>query len=116
MSVREGDILSGKFKVERVLGQGGMGVVVAARNIHLDQLVALKFMLPSAMVNAEAKERFMREARAVARLKSENITRVLDVGTLDDGAPYIVMELLEGRDVATLLEHGPLPAGEAVGI
>jgi serine/threonine-protein kinase len=58
----------------------------------------------------------MREARAVARLKSENITRVLDVGTLDDGAPYIVMELLEGRDVASLLEHGPLPVGEAVGI
>ena len=116
MPVREGDILSGKFKVERVLGQGGMGVVVAARNIALDQVVALKFMLPQAMANAEAKERFMREARAVARLKSEHVTRVLDVGTLDDGAPYIVMELLEGRDVATLLEHGPLPIGEAVGI
>jgi serine/threonine-protein kinase len=114
--VREGDVLSGKFKVERVLGQGGMGVVVAARNIHLDQLVALKFMLPQAMTNVEAKERFMREARAVAKLKSENITRVLDVGTLDDGAPYIVMELLEGRDVATRLEDGKLGVGEAVGI
>lgn len=114
--VREGDVLSGKFKVERILGMGGMGVVVAARNLHLDQLVALKFMLPQAMVNKEAKARFMREARAVARLKSEHITRVLDVGTLDDGAPYIVMELLEGRDVATLLEHGPLPVGDAVGV
>ncbi len=114
--VSPGDVLSGKFEVERVLGMGGMGVVVAARHLQLGQRVALKFMLPEALANRDTTERFMREARAVARLRNEHITRVLDVGTLDDGAPYIVMELLEGQDVAALLENGPLSVGRAAAI
>ena len=79
--VREGDILAGKYRVERVLGAGGMGVVVAAMHLQLDQRVALKFVLPEAITSQEAIERFSREARAAAKLKSDHVARVIDVGT-----------------------------------
>jgi serine/threonine-protein kinase len=108
--VLEGEVLAGKYRVERVLGEGGMGVVVAARHIQLEQLVALKFVLASTLQNAQAVERFLREARAAVKLKSEHVAKVLDVGTLESGAPYMVMEYLEGSDLAQLLEQrGPLP-------
>ncbi len=113
--VRPGDVLAGKYRVERVLGAGGMGVVVAAMHTELDRRVALKFLLPSALANAVAVGRFAQEARAVVRLKSEHVARVIDVGRLESGAPYIVMEYLEGRDLGILLEErGPLPVPEAV--
>jgi serine/threonine-protein kinase len=112
--IQPGDVLAGKYRVERVLGVGGMGVVVAATHLQLDQLVALKFMLPEVLKNANHVTRFLREARAVVRLKGEHVTRVLDVGTLENGAPYIVMEYLEGDDLAgTLGKRGSLPIGEA---
>jgi tRNA A-37 threonylcarbamoyl transferase component Bud32 len=108
--VRRGDLLAGKYRVERVLGTGGMGIVVAARHEQLDQLVAIKFVRDEALGNAEGVERFLREARAAARLKSEHAARVLDVGTLSSGAPYMVMEYLDGNDLAHVLnERGPLP-------
>ncbi len=104
--VREGEILAHKYRVERVLGQGGMGVVVAARHVELDELVALKFLLPDALTEPEAVARFVKEARAAVRIKSEHVARVLDVGQLDSGAPYIVMEYLEGSDLGALLRTG----------
>jgi len=105
-----GDVVAGKFRVERVLGQGGMGVVVAATHIHLGQQVALKFLLPEFYSDRTIAERFLREARSSAQLRNEHICRVSDVGTLDSGAPYLVMELLEGRDLASMLAvHGPIP-------
>src|SRR5580692_4991663 len=94
--VREGDVLAGKYRVERVLGLGGMGVVVVATHLQLDQKVALKFMLPDALQHPSLVERFAREARAAVRLKSDHVARVLDVGTLHTGSPYMVMEYLEG--------------------
>ena len=113
--VQEGDILAGKYKIERMLAKGGMGVVVAAMHEALDQRVALKFLLPEGASNTEAVGRFLREARAAVRLRSEHVAKVLDVGTLDTGSPYIVMEYLEGRDLQTLLsERIRLPAGTAV--
>jgi eukaryotic-like serine/threonine-protein kinase len=112
--VREGNILAGKYRVERVLGAGGMGVVVAATHTILHQKVALKFLL--GLDQSQWTERFMREARAAVRLKSEHVARVLDVGTLDSGAPFIVMEFLEGQTLgAVLRENGPLAISEAVG-
>src|ERR1700729_3384042 len=102
--VREGDLLAGKYRVERVLGAGGMGVVVAARHIELDQLVAIKFVRDEAIASEDAVQRFLREARAAVKLKSEHVARVLDVGKLDSGAPYMVMEFLEGNDLAKILE------------
>ncbi len=113
--VKPGDVLAGKYRVERVLGAGGMGVVVSAHHIQLDKQVALKFLLPRAVGNAAAIERFAREARAAARITSEHVARVYDVGQLDDGAPYMVMEFLEGGDLSDLLrDRGPLPVEQAV--
>jgi serine/threonine-protein kinase len=103
--VRPGDLLAGKYRVEAVLGIGGMGVVVSARHEQLDQRVAIKFVRPEALGNSDAIERFLREARAAVKLRSEHAARVLDVGTLDSGAPYMVMELLEGSDLAQTLEE-----------
>ncbi len=115
--VREGDVVGGKYRIERLLGVGGMGVVVAARHEQLDQLVAIKFIRDDALDNDEAVERFLREARSAARLKSEHVARVLDVGRLDSGAPYMVMEFLEGHDLAHTLTHdGPLAADLAAAL
>src|SRR6202142_1540410 len=93
-----------------------MGVVVAATHLQLDQKVALKFMLPLGLAQPELIERFSREARAAVRLKSDHVARVLDVGTLDSGSPYMVMEYLEGSDLASVIESGgALPVETAVG-
>ncbi len=113
--VKEGDVLAGKYRIDKVLGVGGMGVVVAAHHIHLDDRVAIKFMLPHALTNGDAVSRFAREARAAVKIKSEHVARVSDVGTLENGAPYMVMEYLEGRDLSAWLEQsGALPIEQAV--
>jgi serine/threonine-protein kinase len=110
-----GDVIADKYSVERVLGEGGMGVVYAARHLELDQRVAIKFLLPEIAQQGMAAERFRREARAAARIRGEHVCRVLDVGTLR-GIPYMVMEFLEGRDLADeLARRGRLPPDEAVG-
>jgi serine/threonine protein kinase len=113
--VAEGEILAGKYRVEKVLGVGGMGVVVAARHIDLDEKVAIKFLLPNMLSDGAAVARFQREAKAAVRIKSEHVARVFDVGRLQDGAPYMVMEFLEGSDLAALLaRHGAMPLAQAV--
>jgi eukaryotic-like serine/threonine-protein kinase len=113
MGIAEGQLLAGKYRVERVLGQGGMGVVVAAHHVVLEQVVAIKFLLPEALHSAEAVQRFEREARAAVKIQSEHVARVTDVGRLENGAPYMVMELLRGRDLEVLLrEAGPLPLAD----
>ena len=101
--VEPGQILAEKYRVERILGAGGMGVVVAARHEELKILVAIKFLLPHVLSNQDAVARFAREARAAVRIKSEHVSRVTDVGTLETGAPYMVMEYLEGTDLASYL-------------
>jgi serine/threonine-protein kinase len=107
--IREGEMLAGKYRVERVLGAGGMGIVVAAVHVQLEQRVAIKFVREEALGNTDAVERFLREARAAVKLKSEHAAKVLDVGTLESGAPYMVMEYLEGSDLGAVLEqHGTL--------
>jgi serine/threonine protein kinase len=110
-----GQTLAGKYLVEEVLGVGGMGIVVSARHLQLDQKVAIKYLLPAALLNPEVVERFAREARAAAKIRGEHVARVIDVGQFDDGAPYMVMEHLEGHDLAKHLDlHGPLPIEDAV--
>ncbi|MEZ4401916.1 MAG: protein kinase [Kofleriaceae bacterium] len=110
-----GQILAGKFQVERVLGEGGMGMVVAAQHLQLGQTVALKFLHAEFVQNPTVAERFLREARATVRLKSEHVGRVIDVGTMETGAPYIVMEYLEGCDLEQFLaQHSVLPVVQAV--
>jgi serine/threonine-protein kinase len=113
--VKPGDVLGGKYRVERILGTGGMGVVVAARHVELNQLVALKLMLKEAMTDPTHAERFLREARAAVQLKSHHTAKVVDVGKLGNGDPFMVMEYLEGHDLdAELRARGPLPPHVAV--
>jgi serine/threonine-protein kinase len=108
-----GCVIAGKYRVERVLGQGGMGVVVAATHIELRQTVAIKILHEGA--TPATVTRFVREARAAVRLASEHVARVLDVGELDDGSPYMVMEYLAGSDLAEVLQRrGPLPVPEVI--
>ncbi len=108
-------MLAGKYRVEKVLGFGGMGVVVSAFRTDLEQRVAVKFLGTAAAERPDAAERFRREARAAAKIRSEHVARVLDVGTLDTGLPYMVMEFLEGNDIADELRRlGRLPVSEAV--
>ncbi len=113
--ITAGTVLAGKYRVERLIGQGGMGVVVEARHTTLDDRVALKFLLPEYAAHPEASQRFLREARAAVRIKSAHVARVSDVGTLDSGAPYMVMDFLEGSDASHGLSQGQvLPLHEAV--
>ncbi len=112
---KEGDVLAGKYRIDRVLGKGGMGVVVAAHHTTLRQNVAVKFLLAATAKRGDATERFLREARAAVSIQSEHVARVTDVGTLESGAPYMVMEFLTGSDLGQVLEErGPLPVEEAV--
>jgi serine/threonine-protein kinase len=111
-----GQTLAGKYQVEKVLGKGGMGVVLGARHLKLDEPVAIK-VLRSGMMEVDGMvSRFLREARAASKIKGEHVARVTDVDTLEDGTPYMVMELLEGIDFSDLRkEQGSFPIGEAVG-
>src|SRR6185437_11459385 len=112
---KEGDILAGKYRIESVLGQGGMGVVVAAQHVALRQKVALKFLLPEAITRPGATERFLREARASVSIQGEHVAKVMDVGTLETSGPYMVLEFITGRDLgAGLAERGWRPSPEAI--
>lgn len=113
--VKPGDVLGDKYRVERVLGAGGMGIVVSARHIDLNTRVALKFMLKEAMSDPGHAERFLREARSAVQLKSGHTAKVLDVGKLPHGEPFMVMEYLDGHDLdAELKKRGPASAYTAV--
>jgi serine/threonine-protein kinase len=110
-----GEVLLGKYRIERVLGVGGMGVVVEARHLQLEDRVAIKFLHASMVHNEEVVTRFVREGRAATKIRSEHVVRVFDVGTLEGGAPYMVMEFLEGSDLAQIVERrGPLPLAQSV--
>jgi serine/threonine protein kinase len=112
---RAGDVIAAKYRVERVLGVGGMGIVLAVTHLQLGEAYAIKCLLPGGAADAETVERFMREARAAVRIKSEHIARVSDVGKLDNGSPYILMEYLSGHDLSDVLRaSGPLSIRDAV--
>jgi serine/threonine protein kinase len=114
--VRPGDIVAGKYQVDEILGSGGNGVVVAAMHLELRARVAIKFVDPEALKDDVAAARLLREARATARIPSEHVAGILDVGTLESGAPYLVMELFDGVDLATLIqERGRVDIDDAVG-
>ncbi len=112
---KEGDVIAGKYRIDKVIGLGGMGCVVAAQHLLLNQRVAIKFVLPEGANSAGYTARFFREAQAAAAIKSEHVVRVLDMGTLDNEMPYMVMEYLDGIDLAALVDKsGPLPIEDAV--
>ena len=110
-----GTVLGGKYRLERVLGVGGMGAVVLAEHEQLGERVAIKFLLGKASQDPERIKRFSREAWAAAKIKSDHVVRVLDIASMEDGTPYLVLEYLEGEDLeAVLHQHGPMPVEVAV--
>ena len=114
-AVEPGQTLGGKYRIDRVLGAGAMGMVLAATHLVLGSRVAIKIMLGGGKRGPEHEARFLREARVASMLRSEHAGKVLDVGTTEQGATFIVMEYLDGRDLGALLEaRGPLPVEEAV--
>ncbi|HEX6274660.1 MAG TPA: serine/threonine-protein kinase [Polyangiaceae bacterium] len=108
-----GSVLGGKYRIERELGRGGMGVVLLGHQQNLDRRVAIKVLRGSLAEQARSSQRFAREALAIAKLESEHVVRVFDAGE-DGGVPYIVMEYLEGHDLAAELAAGSLPPSRAV--
>ncbi len=114
--VDAGAILADKYRIVKVLGQGGMGIVVEAEHVRLGERVAIKFLSSTAVLDREARDRFEREARAAVLLQSEHVARVRDVGELSTGQPYIVMDLLRGQDLAQTIEANPLAPGDVVNL
>ena len=114
---RPGEVFLGKYRILRVVGEGGMGVVYAAHHLLLDKGVAIKVLSRGVSDNPDHVTRFLNEARLAARIKSQHVCSVMDVGQLDDGRPFLVMELLEGGDLAAALRaRGPLPIWDIVEI
>jgi serine/threonine protein kinase len=110
-----GDVIAGKYRIEQALGEGGMGIVLLATHLEIGQKVAIKFLFPEYALEADSALRFLREARAAASLTSDNSVRVHDVGRLESGAPYMVMEYLEGRDLGRVVqEEGALAIDRCV--
>ncbi len=111
---RPGDVICGKYRIDSVVGTGGMGVVMGAADTSLGRPVAIKFLSPARVTREGAIQRFLREARAAASIQSEHVVRVFEVSTLPEGTPFIVMEYLRGVDLAQLLtQRGALPIDEA---
>src|ERR1700690_4194263 len=109
-----GAILADKYMIEREIGRGGIGVIVAAHHVHLDQRVAIKYLQRKVLGNRTILERFVREARLAAKIKSDHVVRVHDVAADPELGPYIVMEYLEGVALGQMVEAGPLPIADAI--
>jgi serine/threonine-protein kinase len=110
-----GDVIAGKYRIDSVAGEGGMGIVYEAEHVILRQRVALKVLVPGMVAPTDAIERFSLEAAAIARIASEHVVRVMDAGSLPSGAPYLVMEYLDGCDLEQLLrERGRMPPAVVV--
>jgi eukaryotic-like serine/threonine-protein kinase len=112
-----GSVVAGKYRVDRVIGFGGMGIVCAATHLELGSTVAIKFVRPERASDDRAVARFLTEARAAAKLQSQFACRVMDCGRLPSGSPYITMEYLEGQDLRSLVtSRGPLTIAESVAL
>ncbi len=108
MELAPGTLLLGKYRIDGLIGTGGMGHVVRASHLYLQQPVAIKLLLPELTESSSTVQRFLREAQATVKLRSEHSARVMDVGTTEDGVPFMVMEFLDGNDLNQILRHhGP---------
>src|SRR5690242_2242846 len=114
-ALKVGSTIAGKYRIDTLLGEGGMGIVFAAWHLELEQNVAIKLLTDEAMKNKVVVERFEREARAAVKIKSRHVARVSDVGKLRNGCPFMVMEYLEGQDLEAIIEKDKtLPIVKAV--
>jgi serine/threonine-protein kinase len=113
-SLPAGTLVLGRYRIDGLLGRGGMGVVYAAHHTFMDQRVALKLLLPEALTGTESITRFINEARHAAKIPGDNVCRILDVGLLESGLPYIAMEYLDGKSLeAIATERGTVDASDA---
>ncbi|MGH7298374.1 MAG: serine/threonine-protein kinase [Polyangiaceae bacterium] len=110
----KGQVIDGKYAIEDTIAEGGIGVVVRATHTGLGQRVAIKYLKPRALRDPALVERFEREGRLAARITSEHVVRVQDVGRLPEAGPYMVMEYLVGRDLGSIVDEGPMPIPRAV--
>jgi serine/threonine-protein kinase len=114
-AVEPGDVIGEKYRIDALIGQGGVGDVFQAQHLELDERVAIKFLKTESMSDKSVVARFVREAKAAVSIKSEYVASVFDVGVLQTGAPYMVMEYLEGKDLGDILaERSVLSVKEAV--
>jgi serine/threonine protein kinase len=111
-----GTVIRGKYRIERLLGRGGMGAVYLAEHLLLGRLRALKFISSELNQDPALLKRFRREALAASELHHPNVVQVLDLDQAEDGAPFIAMEYIEGEDLSHLLDHGPLPVERALAL
>jgi eukaryotic-like serine/threonine-protein kinase len=114
LGIAPGAVIADKYVVEREIGRGGIGVILAAHHRHLDQRVAIKYLQKKVLGNVTIIDRFAREARLAAKIKSDHVVRVHDVSSDPALGPYMVMEFLEGTDLGQMIEAGPLPIADAV--
>ncbi|MDI1478652.1 serine/threonine-protein kinase [Polyangium sp. y55x31] len=115
--LQPGLVIQSRYRIEKLIGRGGMGAVYAVRHVNTGEICALKLLHPSVANNPGAVERFRTEARAPVSIGSEHVVRVIDADVAPEigGVPFIVMELLKGRDLGSeLKQRGALPAGEVV--
>lgn len=113
--LRDGFEIGGRYRVGRLLGAGGMGLVYEAEHLSLGTRVAIKVLRPELADSDELRARLQHEARCLTALSSEHIVRVLDAGRIDTGLPFFVMERLVGRDLGTIIQTcGPLDPARAV--
>src|SRR5512139_3361811 len=102
---RLGTVLEGKYRLDRILGEGGMGVVFAGEHVRLKRPIAVKFLHAHVATNADARHRFVREAESAAMIKHPNVVDVLDVGETDDGSAFMVLQFLRGESLADRLQN-----------
>jgi serine/threonine-protein kinase len=113
--IESGTIVAGKYRIESILGKGGMGIVYRAYHLALEEDVAIKVLRREVSRDQETSQRFEREAQSAAKLKSEHVARIKDVGMFEDGLPYMVMEFLEGADLGQMVDtHGAMTIPVAV--
>lgn len=113
-STREGKMISDRFRIIKLLGEGGMGEVYLAEHTYLNKKVAIKLLRPEITSSNEAVQRFYQEAKSAARIKHESIIEIYDFGKLDDGTIYLAMEFLEGSPLADIMLNGPLDLARAI--
>jgi serine/threonine protein kinase len=114
--LKVGEVVDGKYRVERLLGQGGMGAVFEGYHLLIERRVAIKVLLPEVTASSEGAVRFDREIRAAGRIGNEHILEVFDVGSLPDGSRYMVSEFLSGETLGARIQRGPLSAQETAGL
>ncbi len=116
MSLEPGTIIAGRYRVVRTLGRGGMGTVLEVVHADLGERYALKMLTGPSATDAESLSRFANEGRVAARLRSDHLVRVTDMGQLPSGEPFLVMDYLEGMDLEAIVARGPAPIPVAVSL